>query len=92
VDPRPDHPSEIAEHFRTQSTLMTPDGHGFAIGHVLVDGPHAVVTGRSSRRVNSTGRSFDMMTALHMTVEDGLITRYHVYNLAVVGAAQPRLG
>lgn len=86
--------AEMAEHFRTLSTLMTPDGLGFAIGHVLVDGPHAVVTGRSSQRVNATGRSFDMMIALHMTVEDGFITRYHVYedSLAVARAAQPRVG
>lgn len=85
--------AEMAEHFRTLSTLMTPNGHGFVIGHVLVDGPHAVVAGRSSQRVNATGRSFELMVALHMTVEDGLITRYHVYedSLAVARAAQPQV-
>lgn len=82
----------MAEHFRTLSTLLTPVRHGFAIGHVVVDGPHGVVTGRSSQRVNATGRSLEIMIALHMTVEDGLITRYHVYedSLAVANAAQPQ--
>jgi ketosteroid isomerase-like protein len=81
----------IADHFRLLAESLIPEGDGFTVAGILADGPHAVVTGRSRQRVKATGKSFDMMIALHVTIEGGLITHYHVYedSLAVARAALP---
>jgi uncharacterized protein len=37
------------------------------------------VIGHVSQRLKSNGRAFTIPFALHLTVSDGRITRYHVY-------------
>jgi ketosteroid isomerase-like protein len=51
----------------------------FALKARLVDGTDAVVIAESVWRVLSTGKIFTSAYALHLTVEDGRITRYHMY-------------
>lgn len=67
-------------------------GEGWAtVGAIVVDGAEAVVTGELGGRVAATGKTFRSPFALRLTVEDGLITRHHVYedSLAVAAACTP---
>lgn len=50
-----------------------------AIDAFLVDGTDAVLMGRLSGTVRATERSFEGPFALHLTVEDGRITRHRLY-------------
>jgi ketosteroid isomerase-like protein len=50
----------------------------FELGHILYDGAHCVITGELSTRMLATGKVFDSMFSGHVTVTDGLITRYRV--------------
>ncbi len=45
----------------------------------LVEGRDAVVLGEIRQTVRATGRAYAARCALHLTVETGLITPYHVY-------------
>ena len=58
------------------------------IDKIMVNGQDAVLTGTSSQLVKPTGKRFTMAFALHLTVDNGLITRYNIYedSLAVVEA------
>ncbi|MEU8139611.1 nuclear transport factor 2 family protein [Streptodolium elevatio] len=51
----------------------------FDLHHVIADGDHVVLFGRMVSEVKKTGRDIDTAFALHTTVEDGRITRYHLY-------------
>ncbi|MEU5880055.1 hypothetical protein [Spirillospora sp. NPDC047279] len=59
-----------------------------SLDDILIDGTNAVVIGTSSQRVKATGKRFAMTFALRLTVEDGLLTRHHMYedSLAVAEA------
>ncbi|MFS8200608.1 nuclear transport factor 2 family protein [Streptomyces sp. CWNU-52B] len=46
---------------------------------LLVDGTDAVLTGHLSGTVRATGKPFEGPFALRLTVEDGRITRHHLY-------------
>ncbi|WP_240323189.1 MULTISPECIES: nuclear transport factor 2 family protein [Amycolatopsis] len=46
---------------------------------VLVEGRDAVVLGEIQHTVRATDQPYTARCAVHLTVEDGLITRYHVY-------------
>lgn len=72
---------EIAEHH-------VPGSVGTEIERILVDGNDAVVTGEIRQTARSTGRAYRARFALHLTVENGLITRNHIYedSLAVARA------
>lgn len=77
-----------AEHFRQIGGHHVPGEAGTEVERVLVDGEHAVVTGEIRQTARSTGRAYRARFALHLTVEDGLVTRHHVYedSLAVARA------
>ncbi|MFF3289154.1 nuclear transport factor 2 family protein [Streptomyces sp. NPDC003023] len=53
----------------------------------LVDGADAVLTGHLSGTVRATGKPFAGPFALRLTVEDGRITRHHLYENSVSIAA-----
>jgi ketosteroid isomerase-like protein len=80
--------ADVADHFRTFAAHCAGDEGRVAIDHVLVDRCEAVLFGTSSQRVVSTGKRFTMAFALRLTVEDGLLTRHHMYedSLAVAEA------
>ncbi|MEU4578277.1 nuclear transport factor 2 family protein [Nonomuraea sp. ATR24] len=75
------HYREIAEHH-------VPEEVATVVERVLVDGEHAVVLGEIRQTARPTGRAYRSRFALHLTVEDGLVTRHHVYedSLAVAQA------
>ncbi|MGI5146573.1 nuclear transport factor 2 family protein [Plantactinospora sp. CA-294935] len=100
--PEPTHPAvpwirprtsraDVVDHHRTLAASSVPGQGSVAIDRILVDGPDAVVIGETAQTVRATGKRFSTRFALHLTVEDGLIVRHHVYedSLAVALACEP---
>lgn len=71
--------ADVADHFRTLNAFHVPEKRGGATPRVLVEGADAVVLGDIRQTVRATGRSYAAKCAVHLTVDDGLITRFHVY-------------
>ncbi|WP_309063911.1 nuclear transport factor 2 family protein [Streptomyces sp.] len=72
--------AEMAEH-------TVPEDARASVDTVLVDGTDAVLMGHLSGTVRATGKSFAGPFALRLTVEDGRITRHHLYENSVSIAA-----
>ncbi|GAB3966156.1 nuclear transport factor 2 family protein [Plantactinospora veratri] len=100
--PEPTHPAvpwirprssraDVVDHHRTLAANSVPGQGSATIERILVDGPDAVVIGETAQTVRATGKRFNTRFALHLTVEDGLIVRHHVYedSLAVALACDP---
>ncbi|MFI6296499.1 nuclear transport factor 2 family protein [Nonomuraea sp. NPDC050790] len=71
--------ADVADHFRSLETHHVPELNGSSVTRILVDGTHAVVLGEIAQTVRAHGAAYTSPFALHLTVEDGQITRYHVY-------------
>lgn len=71
--------AEVADHFRSLEAHHVPELNGTSVRWILVDGEHAVVLGEIAQTVRDGGPSYTSPFALHLTVEDGLISRYHIY-------------
>ena len=71
--------ADVADHFRTLAEHHVPERNGTTVSQVLVDGPDAVVVGEIVQTVRRTGVEYRSPFALRLTVEGGLITRYHIY-------------
>jgi ketosteroid isomerase-like protein len=69
----------VAEHFRLIAEHHEAGQGSAEVEKVLVDGSDAVVLGELRNTAKPTGRSYVAAFALHLTVENGLITRHHVY-------------
>ncbi|MEU2944372.1 nuclear transport factor 2 family protein [Nocardiopsis alba] len=69
---------EISAFFEIFPKVLTAP-QGFTLGTRLVDGEHAVVTAEAVFGVLATGKTFTNAYALHFSVVDGKITRYHMY-------------
>ncbi|GAA5116239.1 nuclear transport factor 2 family protein [Pseudonocardia adelaidensis] len=80
--------AEAADNFREIAEHHVPGESDARVHAVLVDGADAVVLGEIAHTAKPTGRSYVAAFALHVTVADGLITRYHIYedSLAVARA------
>ncbi|MFE7564654.1 nuclear transport factor 2 family protein [Kitasatospora sp. NPDC057500] len=83
--------ADAAAHYRALAEHHVPGADATAVERILVDGDDAVVLGEIRRTARSTGRPYRARFALHLTVEQGLITRHHVYedSLAVARAFAP---
>ncbi|WP_247692982.1 nuclear transport factor 2 family protein [Streptomyces sp. RM99] len=68
-----------------------PEDARASVDAVLVDGADAVVTGHLSGTVRATRKRFEGPFALRLTVEDGRITRHHLYenSLSIAEACSP---
>ncbi len=75
---------ELMEHTVPEDARATVDCF-------LVDGTDAVLTGHVSGTVRATGKSFAGPFALRLTVENGRITRHHLYenSLSIAEACTP---
>ncbi|MCF6525748.1 nuclear transport factor 2 family protein [Streptomyces sp. JJ36] len=71
--------ADAAAHFRQIAEHHVPGAAATAIERVLVDGHDAVVLGEIRQTARPTGRSYRARFALHLTVEEGRVTRHHVY-------------
>lgn len=80
--------AEAAAHFAEIAAHHVPEKNDTRVERILVDGDDAVVLGEIRQTIRETGRSYTARLALHLTVQAGLITRYHVYedSLAVAQA------
>ncbi|MEV6320319.1 nuclear transport factor 2 family protein [Nocardia sp. NPDC051787] len=83
--------ADAAAHFRSIAEHHVPEDAATRVDRVLVDGDDAVVIGEIRQTARPTGRAYRARFALHLTVQDGLITRHHVYedSLAVAQAFDP---
>lgn len=75
--------AECAAQFDELMAHVVPEDARASIDTYLVDGTDAVVFGHLSGTVRATGKSFAGPFALRMTVEDGRITRHHLYENSV---------
>src|ERR671912_144450 len=69
----------MADFFGTMNASFVPGDRSASVSRCLVDGEDAVVMGHVSQRLKSNGKAFTIPFALHLTVSESLITRYHVY-------------
>lgn len=72
--------AELAEHTVAEDAAATLDTF-------LVDGTDAVLFGHLKGTVRATGKSFEGPFALRLTVENGRITRHHLYENSLSIAA-----
>ncbi|WP_424535087.1 nuclear transport factor 2 family protein [Sphaerisporangium viridialbum] len=70
--------ADVADHFRSLEAHHVPELNGTSVTRILVDGTHAVVLGEIVQTVRD-GAAYTSPFALHLTVEDGFVTRYHIY-------------
>jgi ketosteroid isomerase-like protein len=69
----------VADHFRSLEAHHVPELNRTSVTRILVEGAHAVVLGMIVQTVRANGIAYTSPFALHLTVENGLVTRYHVY-------------
>jgi ketosteroid isomerase-like protein len=83
--------ADAAAHYRELAAHHVPGEAATEIERILVDGADAVVLGEIRQTAATTGRAYRARFALHLTVEDGLVVRHHVYedSLAVARAFAP---
>ncbi|MES9510096.1 nuclear transport factor 2 family protein [Streptomyces sp. NPDC000609] len=83
--------AECAAQFTELTDHSVPEEARASIDTVLVDGADAVLMGHLSGTVRATGKSFEGPFALRLTVEDGRITRHHLYenSLSIAQACTP---
>ncbi|APY87884.1 ketosteroid isomerase [Streptomyces alfalfae] len=76
--------AELAAHTVAEDARATLDTF-------LVDGADAVLFGHLAGTVRATGKSFEGPFALRLTVEEGRITRHHLYenSLSIAEACAP---
>ncbi|MFJ4981675.1 nuclear transport factor 2 family protein [Streptomyces coeruleorubidus] len=83
--------AECAAQFTELMEHTVPEDARASLDAFLVDGADAVLTGHLSGTVRATGKSFEGPFALRLTVEDGRITRHHLYenSLSIAEACTP---
>lgn len=71
--------ADAAAHFREIAGHHVPEAVDTRVERVLVEGPDAVVFGEIRQTARPTGRAYRARFALHLTVENGLVVRHHIY-------------
>ncbi|MYW02735.1 ketosteroid isomerase [Streptomyces sp. SID3343] len=71
--------ADLADLFRELAAAHVRDERDPAVARTVVDGTDAVILTEIRRTAKSTGTAYTAALALRLSVEDGLITRYHVY-------------
>ncbi|MCX4903164.1 nuclear transport factor 2 family protein [Streptomyces sp. NBC_00878] len=86
--------ADAADHYRLLAEFHIPGQAATEIERILVDGDEAVVLGEIRQTAKPTGRAYRARFALHLTVENGLVVRHHVYedSLAVARAFRATTG
>ncbi|MEV0371309.1 nuclear transport factor 2 family protein [Streptomyces sp. NPDC050636] len=83
--------AECAAQFTELMEHTVPEDSRASVDTFLVDGTDAVLMGHLSGTVRATGKSFEGPFALRLTVENGRITRHHLYenSLSIAEACAP---
>ncbi|WSR73128.1 nuclear transport factor 2 family protein [Streptomyces sp. NBC_01197] len=71
--------ADAAAHYRELAEHHVPGLAATEIERILIDGTEAVVLGEIRQTALPTGRAYRARFALHLTFENGLVTRHHVY-------------
>ncbi|MFI8220444.1 nuclear transport factor 2 family protein [Streptomyces sp. NPDC085932] len=79
--------AECAAQADDLARYTVPEDARASVDTLLVDGADAVLMGQLAGTVRATGKSFSGPFALRLTVEDGRITRHHLYENSVSIAA-----
>lgn len=82
--------ADMEEMFSTMQAHFDPESRAASLTSFMVDGNDAVITGHISQRLRSNNQAFTIPFALHLTVVDGKINRYHIYedSLTVANAVR----
>lgn len=85
-------PEDVQEHFLALAAHNVPHAGGTVITHRLVDGADAALLGTLHNVLRGAEKPYRVHFALHLTVQNGRITRYHIYedSLAVFQAWHAR--
>ncbi|MEU8528128.1 MULTISPECIES: nuclear transport factor 2 family protein [Streptomyces] len=75
--------AECAAQFTELAAHTVAEDARASVDTMLVDGTDAVLMGHLSGTVRATGKSFEGPFALRLTVEQGRITRHHLYENSV---------
>lgn len=80
--------ADMADLSRQLGEHHVPGEADTQVGQILVDGDDAVVLGEIRQTAKPTGRAYRARFVLHVTFEDGLVVRNHVYedSLAIAQA------
>ncbi len=70
---------DMADFFGEMNASFVPEDRAATVSDLLVDGQDAVVMGHVTQRLKSNGKSFTIPFALRLTVSEGEISRYYVY-------------
>ncbi|MCF3121928.1 nuclear transport factor 2 family protein [Streptomyces arenae] len=83
--------AECAAQAAELAVHTVPEESRASLDAFLVDGADAVLMGHLSGRVRATGKTFEGPFALRLTVQDGRITRHHLYenSLSIAQACTP---
>ncbi|MEU4199212.1 nuclear transport factor 2 family protein [Streptomyces sp. NPDC045470] len=83
--------AECAAQAEELAAHTVPEESRASVDAFLVDGTDAVLTGHVAGTVRATGKTFEGPFALRLTVENGRITRHHLYenSLSVAEACTP---
>lgn len=68
---------EVQEFFSQLAAHLEP--RNFSVRKSLIDGGDAVILGDFAYTVRANGKPFEGQFALHLSVEDSQIVRYHMY-------------
>lgn len=80
--------SEVPDYFRTLWGALKPGASVVSVEGVLTDGENAVILVVFDHVAAPTGHPFHTEAAMHLTVTNGRITRFHLYeDTAAVAAA-----
>lgn len=71
--------SEMRQHFAELAEYNLPHGEGTTVEEIIVDMSEAVIFGTIRNRLAPDGKAYVALFALRLTVENGYITRHHVY-------------
>jgi ketosteroid isomerase-like protein len=71
--------ADMADFFATMHAAFVPEDRSASLSLFLVDGLEAVVMGHVSQRLRANGVAFTIPFALRLTVVNGQIIRYHIY-------------
>lgn len=71
--------AEAAENFAQLAEHHDPNSVDTVVERILVDGDDAVVLGEIRRAPRATGHGYRARFALHLTVTDDRISRFHIY-------------
>ncbi|MGI5350133.1 nuclear transport factor 2 family protein [Streptomyces sp. CA-250714] len=83
--------AECAAQFTELAEYTVAEDARASVDTFLVDGSDAVLMGHISGTVRATGKTFEGPFALRLTVEEGRVTRHHLYenSLSVAEACTP---